>query len=309
MVLPCGVFITTTPRAVADLTSTLSTPMPARPTTFRLRRRVQQLLRHLGGGADRQAVILADDGAQLGRRQAGLQVDLDAAAAEDVDGGGRQLVADQNFGHRQSLLRRCERADSLRPRVRPVEPGQQRLDVGGLDRRAAPDAQARRRVAIGADVVGHALLFQQRRQLLRRLGLLLRRQRREPGRDDLQADRGAGAGRRILGQEARPSRVRATQAATAARLASLTARSGRQAADALRPAQPVERVLDAQHRRRVDRLALEDALDQLAARGQAENLRQRPGGLVGLAAARPRAATARACRAPPRRPAPSARTR
>jgi hypothetical protein len=36
MVLPCGVFITTTPRAVADRTSTLSTPIPARPTTFRL---------------------------------------------------------------------------------------------------------------------------------------------------------------------------------------------------------------------------------------------------------------------------------
>ncbi len=36
MVLPCGVFITTTPRAVAERISTLSTPMPARPTTFRL---------------------------------------------------------------------------------------------------------------------------------------------------------------------------------------------------------------------------------------------------------------------------------
>ncbi len=36
MVLPCGVFITTTPRAVAERMSTLSTPMPARPTTLRL---------------------------------------------------------------------------------------------------------------------------------------------------------------------------------------------------------------------------------------------------------------------------------
>ena len=33
MALPLGVFMTTTPRAVADFTSTLSTPMPARPTT------------------------------------------------------------------------------------------------------------------------------------------------------------------------------------------------------------------------------------------------------------------------------------
>ena len=35
--LPNGVFMTTTPRAVDAGTSTLSTPMPARPTTFRLR--------------------------------------------------------------------------------------------------------------------------------------------------------------------------------------------------------------------------------------------------------------------------------
>ena len=32
--LPNGVFITTTPAAVAAGMSTLSTPMPARPTTF-----------------------------------------------------------------------------------------------------------------------------------------------------------------------------------------------------------------------------------------------------------------------------------
>ena len=34
MALPNGVFMTTTPCAVADLMSTLSTPMPARPTTL-----------------------------------------------------------------------------------------------------------------------------------------------------------------------------------------------------------------------------------------------------------------------------------
>jgi hypothetical protein len=33
--LPNGVFITTMPRAVAAARSTLSTPMPARPITFR----------------------------------------------------------------------------------------------------------------------------------------------------------------------------------------------------------------------------------------------------------------------------------
>ncbi len=34
MELPCGVFMTTTPRWVAAGTSMLSTPMPARPTTL-----------------------------------------------------------------------------------------------------------------------------------------------------------------------------------------------------------------------------------------------------------------------------------
>ena len=45
--------------------------------------------------------------------------------------------------------------------MRPIKPGQQRLDVGGLNRRAAPDAQARRRVPIGGHVVGNALALQQ----------------------------------------------------------------------------------------------------------------------------------------------------
>jgi len=36
IVLPPGVFMTTMPRLLAALTSTLSTPMPARPTTLRL---------------------------------------------------------------------------------------------------------------------------------------------------------------------------------------------------------------------------------------------------------------------------------
>ena len=53
-------------------------------------------------------------------------------------------------------------------------------------------------------------------------------------------------------------------------------------ADRLGPAERVEIVFDAQHRRRVDGLALEDAFDELAARGQAEDLRQRPGRLVGF---------------------------
>ena len=51
----------------------------------------------------------------------------------------------------------------------------------------------------------------------------------------------------------------------------------------------IDVVLDAEHRRRVDRLALEDAFDQLAAAGQAEDLRQRPGRACSFPAARRRA--------------------
>src|SRR5450830_1995823 len=44
---------------------------------------------------------------------------------------------------------------------RPIEPGRERLDVARLYRRPAPDAQARRRVAVIGDVVGDAFFLQQ----------------------------------------------------------------------------------------------------------------------------------------------------
>jgi len=49
-----------------------------------------------------------------------------------------------------------------------------------------------------------------------------------------------------------------------------------EAADPLGPVQRHQPVLDAEHRWRVDRLALEDAVDQLPAFRQAEDLGQRP---------------------------------
>ena len=132
MVLPCGVFITTTPRAVAERMSTLSTPMPARPTTFRLVAGVEQFARHLGGGADRKPVVRADDGAQFGRRQAGLQIDLDAAAAEDVHRGRGEFVADQDFGH--GIAHSLSWAACRQPRLRERA-------AGGVSSRAnAPPA-------------------------------------------------------------------------------------------------------------------------------------------------------------------------
>src|SRR3954468_9465890 len=40
----------------------------------------------------------------------------------------------------------------------PVQPGQERLAVVGLDRGPAPDAQPRRRVAVALDVVSRTLI-------------------------------------------------------------------------------------------------------------------------------------------------------
>jgi hypothetical protein len=50
-------------------------------------------------------------------------------------------------------------------------------------------------------------------------------------------------------------------------------------ADGLRPVERQEVILHRQHGGRVDRLAHEDAFDQLAALGQAEDLRQGPWGV------------------------------
>ena len=89
---------------------------------------------------------------------------------------------------------------------------------------------------------------------------------------------------RIAGSLARKSihGVFATQSASTLVLASARAISALRPPTDLRPVQRVEIVLDAQHRRRVDGLAFEDAVVELAALGHAEDLRQRPGRLVAL---------------------------
>ena len=97
--LPNGVFITQMPAAVAALRSMLSMPMPARPTTLQILGDGDHLGRHLGGGTDGEAVILADDVAQFLGLQADLLVDLEAAVAEYLHGGGGKLVRNQNLWH------------------------------------------------------------------------------------------------------------------------------------------------------------------------------------------------------------------
>ena len=98
---------------------------------------------------------------------------------------------------------------------------------------------------------------------------------------DLQTDRGVRARRRIDGEIGDPRRLRdpvveRLGVGVGARDQAL------QPADRLRPGERIEIIFHAQHRRRVDGLAFEDAFVQLAALGHAEDLRQRPRRLVGL---------------------------
>src|SRR5471032_2312727 len=87
----------------------------------------------------------------------------------------------------------CFRAEFLFDlAVGPVEPRQQRLEIALLDGGAAPDAQSGRGVAIGADVVARLLGLQQIGHLLGRCSLLVRRERGEPRRGDVEAYRGVG---------------------------------------------------------------------------------------------------------------------
>ena len=60
----------------------------------------EDLGRHLGGGADGEAVIIADDGGELVLvlAEVGLEIDLDAAILEDLHGGGREGVGNENAG-------------------------------------------------------------------------------------------------------------------------------------------------------------------------------------------------------------------
>ncbi len=145
----------------------------------------------------------------------------------------------------------------------------------GFHRGSAPDAQARRRVAIGAEIVAGALLLDRGNQLLGEIRLRVRGEGCDRGIDHLHAYRGVGTNRRILGEEIDPRRFRLPVGehlgiGVGARNQAL------ETADRFRPVQRIEIILDAQHRRRVDGLALEDAFVELAALGHPEDFRQRP---------------------------------
>ena len=77
MMLDCGAFTTITPRRVASSTSTLSSPIPARATTFRLVAAASTsavtcvALRMMSASYGR------DLGGQVARREIGPDVDLE----------------------------------------------------------------------------------------------------------------------------------------------------------------------------------------------------------------------------------------
>ncbi len=55
----------------------------------------------------------------------------------------------------------------------PIQPMRQRFQIGSFHRRASPDAQARRRVAISADIIGNAFLVERSDDALGESGLLI----------------------------------------------------------------------------------------------------------------------------------------
>eukprot|EP01136_Pigoraptor_vietnamica_P033668 Opistho-1_new@96758 len=154
--------------------------------------------------------------------------------------------------------------------VSPVEPRAERFDIGGVDGRAAPDAKARRRVAIARDVISRAFGFEQRGELLDEALV---------GARNRQADRSLRPAGGIGGEMAQPlafldNLVERRGVRIAARLQTI------ETAERFRPFERKDRIFDREHRRGVDRLALEHALGERALRDEAEHLRQRPGGGV-----------------------------
>ena len=130
-----------------------------------------------------------------------------------------------------------------------------------------------------AEIVAGAGLLDDRDHLLGEGRLRVRRQGRHGRVGELQAHAGVGARLRLHGEEVDPV-VLAHELGDDAGIAVGALHQAVEAADLPGPFQRVDIVLDREHGGGVDGLAGEDALDQLAAGGHAEDLRQRPGRLV-----------------------------
>src|SRR5215510_7118147 len=307
--LPKGVFITMMPLAVAAGMSTLSTPMPARPMTFnpfacsrilavtlvaermaspsKLLMTAASLslsLPRLGWKSTSTPRSLkictaAGDSASEMRTLGFIVITWTSVVPSALPAWQRLRARPPASAGARALRRLGQRL--LGQRIGPVEPRHQGLDVGGLDGRAAPDTQARRRVAVGRDVVGDAFLLQRRRHALGEGGLPVCRQPAHRRVANLEAYGRVRADRRVRRQEVDPGRAR-HPVGDDLRIGVGARDQVFQAAQRLRPRQRIEIILHAQHRRRVDGFALKNAGHELAALGHAENLRQRPWRLVGL---------------------------
>src|SRR6516162_10125895 len=90
------------------------------------------------------------------------------------------------------------------PGIGPIEPARERFDIGALDGRAAPNAQAWRRIPISVDVEGDAFFIESGGDAFDESRLCLRREPGDRGIDDFQTYRRVGADRRIVGEEVNP---------------------------------------------------------------------------------------------------------
>ena len=95
----CGALTTITPCVVAASASTLSSPMPARPTTTRSWPGGQHVGGDRGGRADDQGVGARHGLDQLLRGQVELEVDLVAGGAEAVEAAVGDLLGDEDARH------------------------------------------------------------------------------------------------------------------------------------------------------------------------------------------------------------------
>ena len=88
----CGALATITPRLVAASTSTLSTPTPARPTALSRSALASRSRVELGGGADQDAVELADAALELVLVPVEPELDVEAGVAQQLHAGVADLL-------------------------------------------------------------------------------------------------------------------------------------------------------------------------------------------------------------------------
>ena len=95
MMFDCGALATMMPRLVAASTSTLSTPMPARPITLQVVGALDQVGGQLGRRADQDPVVVADALGELLVVPVDADVDVEALA-QQVDAGVGDLLLDED---------------------------------------------------------------------------------------------------------------------------------------------------------------------------------------------------------------------